>query len=271
MRCWGSLDDVPLHGLYSQIAGTRHHVCGVMTDGHLNCWGKSPAKNAFPSKEYMETYGIERFVQVSVSMYHSCALDDKGHVTCWGTDHASGAMVVPTENVEATSDSSNAAAPDEQDFYGFNEFEENEIGLGGDSQSDGSVKNIVFKQISVGPSTTCAIRYDNSDLMCWGNMESLNLHDGTVKGPFRQVSSGRMGVCAIYDTEAMAEAGIIAEQSLICFGRAAFVTPVHENIVFDQILVSSMVCGVVMEDSSLKCYGGGKNNARAIPEELEIA
>ena len=133
------------------------------------------------------------------------------------------------------------------------------------------MKQIIFKQISVGPSTTCGIRYDNSDLMCWGNLESLNLEHGTVPGPFKQVSSGRMGVCAIYDTEAMLDAGRTVNQALICFGRAAFITPVHENISFDQILVSSMVCGVVMEDSSLVCYGGGKKDGRAIPEELEIA
>ena len=131
VRCWGRFSEIPVHGLYSQISGTRHHVCGVMTDGRLNCWGQSPAKEEYPSKEYMETYGIDRFVQVAVTLYHACVLDDKGHVTCWGSDHASGAMVVPTEQMEVIDGSGSASGgagdPEEQDFYGFNEFEGSEV------------------------------------------------------------------------------------------------------------------------------------------------
>lgn len=277
VQCWGRLADTPVPGLYSQITGAIDYACGVMTDGKINCWGHSKMVNIFPTADYMAARGIEQFVQVSCHEEHCCALDDKGMATCWGSESYD-ELTSPIEqhlNADGEVVSQNEDGGDEgEDFYGFNEFEGGEAGTSGSelhSPRD-AMNKVAFKQISAGSRTTCGIRYDTSDLMCWGNLESLYLETQTVPGPFKQVASGRMGVCALYDTEAMVENGTTPPAPMVCYGRARLIVPPPSDMVdFDQVAVSSMVCGVSMENSQMLCYGGSKLDARSIPADLEIA
>merc|ERR1719421_931647 len=125
----------------------------------------------------MEEHEIARFVQVSCNDVHCCALDEKGHPTCWGEEDVYGAKVPPREQtVLADAGGDSAQVGEGEAFYGFNEVEG-----GAESLPDTAMK-VPFKQISVGPSTTCGIRYDTSDLMCWGNLESLYMTEASLTG-----------------------------------------------------------------------------------------
>lgn len=270
--CWGRLQsDMPVSGLYSQITGGKHYACGIMTNGHLNCWGTVNAmvQREIPTESYMQAHDVERFVQVSCEDSHCCALDDKGHAHCWGEKQIWGATVTPQEAiavVEAEAFPGMDEAMEAADFYGFSEEE----GAQQAPDSD-SLTNIVFKQISVGHQFTCAIRYDNSDLVCWGHIDKLQYGASLanaeghlrVEGPFKQVSTGVLGVCALYED---------GSKPVLCMGPAKSTMSGKYNIEYDQISVgTTMVCGVNMDNSQLECGGMNAMFKKATPHGLEIA
>ena len=114
-----------------------------------------------------------------------------------------------------------------------------------------------FKQISTTHDGTCGIEYDTGDLVCWGFPQiqaefgepSRNLDppfDGRhVSGPFKQVSIGLAGACAITETDNK----IQCWRNAGSFGHAAGST-------WNQVKVADgSMCAVAM-DSRLVCSGG---------------
>lgn len=267
VHCWGRLPDQHISGLYTQITGGKHYACGVLTDGNINCWGHLAGAigRDIPSPDFMRNNNINKFVQVSCEDTHCCALDDNGHAFCWGEELVFGAMRTPEELANGSME--HEVAPDEgtdnADFYGFNE-EESLPSSGG---VNGDVAKIVLKQISVGYRFTCGIRYDNSNLLCWGHLDSLQYGASaseylTFEGPFRQVASGVLGFCAIYED---------GTKPVLCLG-AAKSTMRKYAVEYDQIDVgTTMICGVNMDNSQLECSGVTRNIAAAMPPGLEVA
>ena len=113
------------------------------------------------------------------------------------------------------------------------------------------IREIEFKQISVGYEFACGITYSSGDLHCWGGNQRVKdlLHD-PIPGPFKQVSVGKLGVCAIRATD----------ESLVCFGRGIHArmakNPPSENTQFDQVKVGFLTACAVDFDSQLHCWGG---------------
>ena len=67
--------------LTSMALGLRH-MCGLLDDGSLQCWGDNDHGQATPP-------GGDDFVEVASSMTTSCALKDDGSVECWGNINTS--------------------------------------------------------------------------------------------------------------------------------------------------------------------------------------
>mmetsp|Transcript_6069 Transcript_6069/g.10098 ORF Transcript_6069/g.10098 Transcript_6069/m.10098 type:complete len:266 (+) Transcript_6069:1081-1878(+) len=67
----------------------------------------------------------------------------------------------------------------------------------GTADADASVAKMQFRQISVGESYSCGITLHGANLYCWVDESKTPIF---AHGPYRQVSSGRKGVCAITGT-----------------------------------------------------------------------
>ena len=150
---------------------------------------------------------------------------------------------------------------EDTDFYAFNEAEEK---LEDDQlMIENMTRKKQFRQISTGVRFTCGITLENSDLYCWGDLETtLYTEQSLYKGPFRQISAGKSGVCAIYDSN----------KPILCLGNAKAMVPSNHDVEFDQISVTNaMACGVAMENSQLFCYGAPKTLTDGISVDLEIA
>jgi hypothetical protein len=131
----------------------------------------------------------------------------------------------------------------------------------GIDRADEGVSKIQFRQISVGDGQSCGITLLGAHLQCWGGRGKKPL---MAVGPFRQVSVGGSGVCAITaaaeDQSEGQEGGREADR-LVCWGFAEQM--VHysgdsaAHYQWDQVSVgASSVCAVTL-DSEMRCWGGG--------------
>ncbi len=137
-------------------------------------------------------------------------------------------------------------------------------------------EHIQFKQVSVGLDIACGITLKHSDLRCWGASPFK-----FMRGPFRQVSVGDAGICAIVgdstgDNSELADPSLA--DSVMCWGYAGILfrskMPFPPNSLnmaaagsgsadgiekagYDQISVGPfIVCGVTL-DSELVCGSHG--------------
>lgn len=135
------------------------------------------------------------------------------------------------------------------------------------TDDDKRLSKVQFRQLSVSNEMSCGITLIGAHLRCWGN---VMLHKRgkwplAAKGPFRQVSVGGLGVCAIVASDedisgeeeflkvSAPDAGRNAD-SLECWGGAKSINPSTFSA-WDQISVgASYVCGVSM-DSQFHCGG----------------
>ena len=127
---------------------------------------------------------------------------------------------------------------------------------------------VQFRQISVGESLSCGISLLGGHLYCWGSPEFFHYNRDIPrqkKGPFRQVSVGSLGVCAILadpseltGVDSSAEIEVDENHSpdrLLCWGTAKNLIDQSRFDAWDQISVgTSYICGVSME-SEVECGG----------------
>jgi hypothetical protein len=176
VTCWGAFSGMQVEGMYNQIVGADHYGCGIMSDNHINCWGHVPAK--WPKEK-------GNMVQISCSDDHCCALDGNGVPTCWGSGPTKGPASIHMRPPIVAREVNEEGTVEEED--GYDEVEED--------ASD--TVNVQFKQISVGSEFSCGITFAD-DLQCWGRKLHYGGISHKVQGPFKQISVGGAGVCALY-------------------------------------------------------------------------
>jgi len=181
--------------------------------------------------------------------------------------------------------------------------EEQEAGDPGDEAAErhhpADVAKVQFRQISVSDAVSCGITLIGSDLRCWGSVATRSQmvqaqqadrggkmkyvrhlhssrHDTSipafVRGPFRQVSVGGAGVCAITASKRAEEEDAAfqdvatmsigdpsterrAGDELQCWGGARRKVNATAFDAWDQVSVGAVsICGVSM-DSDLICFG----------------
>jgi hypothetical protein len=119
------------------------------------------------------------------------------------------------------------------------------------------VDKLQFRQISVGEGQSCGITLLGTHLMCWGDKSHKPFQ---VAGPFRQVSVGRLGVCAISarkNDELTQTGGVDEADHIQCWGFARMIVDLSglEQVQWDQISVGDTTACAVSMDSELKCWG----------------
>jgi len=156
---------------------------------------------------------------------------------------------------------------------------------------DEAVAKVQFRQISVGEGQSCGITLLGAHLLCWGGTSKRVLQS---PGPYRQVSVGMVGVCAITGVPEEGDANQPATpvppaaagrkgrklssqnrvrtreaDKLHCWGAADSIVYYSgdnhaETYHWDQVVVgATSVCAVTM-DSELSCWGVGDY----LPEEV---
>lgn len=235
--CWGDASNEAPHGaldgFYKQITAESRSafMCGLRTDGSIKCYGQS----AFMTKE-----PAGQFAQVSCSSHHCCALDSKGYPVCWA-EHIDSVVNAPTityQEYQLSLERDGWIVKEEADPY--DEEDEQplipETGL------------IQFRQLSAADGITCGITLLGSHVICWGAKRVFRKgFPRAAQGPFRQISAGTLGVCAISSSDHP------NPDSLTCWSTVKDIKlPTTQ---WDQVSLGCCgFCGVTL-DSELVCWG----------------
>lgn len=195
VHCWGGNDyqqvsGIPL-GTFIQVSAGNNHVCGVRSNGQLECWGSALSWNEQPpsgvalevasgnefSCARMENGSIQcwnfpgsetppsgnNWAHIAAGGSHACALDGSGAVTCWGDDSQGQGMsgVDPALAFDQISAGWNHTCGVERGTgfahcWGDNSFAQSDVASG------------VFEQVSAGWNHTCGRRTNLTTVECWG-------------------------------------------------------------------------------------------------------
>lgn len=145
-----------------------------------------------------------------------------------------------------------------------------EEGIGDEAVASFTAQNtstVQFRQISVSDGVSCGITLLGAHIRCWGRESSVGSRWPSIaRGPFRQVSVGHLGVCAITASEddLSSEESILqvkvddanhSPDSLECWGTVKSFLKKDTFASWDQVKVGSVsACGVSM-NSELECAG----------------
>lgn len=217
-----------------------------MIDGKIKCWGDAGPnmRGKIPSDS------DKNFVQISCCESFCCALDDFGVAHCFGDDTVDTPMKIATEKKNDV---------EEYDFYG-EEMQDQTL-------MDEENEPVQFRQLSVGEQVVCGVMLHNNHIKCWGHHRyKRNSLPTDIEGPFRQVTAGNSGICAIYDDADVGltdisvdgEAEPIADLSstLKCWGTAAVHTSNKiEGKKYDQVRIGNTGICAITENHRVECYG----------------
>jgi hypothetical protein len=140
-------------------------------------------------------------LKVSCGTSHCCAIDNLAYPHCWADHDWNKHLLLPTitykEYIEASSREGWIVRDNREDFY--EDDSESKEGQDEFERKDDAMSLVQFRQLAVSDDMSCGITLLGSNLLCWG--PSVNLKRGLIprqtRGPFRQLSLGGMGFCAI--------------------------------------------------------------------------
>lgn len=217
--CWGSgwygglgigsetsttVPSVPVGNgmLFSRIATSQNHSCGITTTGDAYCWGSNSYRqlgtgNATSSTWPVAVAGGLKFREIVTGDLHTCALTSDGQAYCWGYANYAGQTVsydhhpLPLAVVTSQRFTSLVAgqfhtcgltAAGTAFCWGSNGF--GELGAGDNSSSIFTPRQVQggpWKVIAPGSDMTCGIT--STDVtMCWGANFYGQLGGGSVGG-----------------------------------------------------------------------------------------
>ncbi|HEX6834596.1 MAG TPA: hypothetical protein VF132_13750 [Rudaea sp.] len=76
---------------FAQLSGGDQHTCGIMTDGHLSCWGLNDdgqLGDGFNDTAHSPLILSISGTTVSAGVSHSCAVTPDATIRCWGKNNA---------------------------------------------------------------------------------------------------------------------------------------------------------------------------------------
>lgn len=190
---------------------------------------------------------------------------DAGYPHCWGPSYRAevNAPVVSWKEFKESQDS-NGWKEEKEDLD--DEYADEDVPTI-TNEDDKRVSKVQFRQISVSNDMSCGITMIGAHLRCWGDavLHRRRNWPRTAKGPYRQVSVGGLGICAIVASEGdvSGEEDFLkvsppdvgrTPDSLECWGGASAINP-STFPAWDQVAVGvSYACGISM-DSQLHCGG----------------
>lgn len=100
--------DLELPGTVKKIAVGGYHMCALMDDGAVRCWGMAGYGNLGHGDNWSENIGDDEttaetvpltfespVVDLAAAYWHTCVLLENGSVRCWGDGSTSGQLGIP--------------------------------------------------------------------------------------------------------------------------------------------------------------------------------
>lgn len=100
--------DLELPGTARKIAVGGYHMCALMDDGAVRCWGDAGYGNLGHGNNWWEHIGDDEtaaatvplffespVVDLAASYWHTCVLMENGSVRCWGDGNSAGQLGIP--------------------------------------------------------------------------------------------------------------------------------------------------------------------------------
>ncbi len=182
LECWGLNDYGQLQapkGKYKQLSVGQLHACAIKINGRLKCWGEP---SGFPTRSgYRGLY-----TQVSAGDNHTCALQKNGRALCWGNNDYGELNVPPVKFKKIVAKANHTCGISESDAL---------LCWGEESFLRYIPPSGQFLDVSTGTLHGCAIRKGDQGVTCWGN----NAYGQTtgVQGPFQSLASGDFHTCGL--------------------------------------------------------------------------
>ena len=289
---------------YSSITTGYSHNCAIRAnDSRVLCWGENTNGqlgdgSITQRNNPTQVNYTSNFTSVSTGSYHTCAIrTNDSSVICWGSNTYGQLGDGTTSDKKAPSQIANNAA---HVALGVGDFDtcsirqndtrvmcwgDNTYGQLGDGTTVMAFAPVLttsalnFTSISVGSSTTCAIRQNDSRVMCWGYNSAGQIGDGTSSqrsnptltnntAAFTSVSAGGT-TCAIR----------ASDSHILCWGDngdgglgigtsdyTAHKNPVQINDTSAFTAVSTgtgsiHACAIRANDSRVLCWGANYRGA----------
>jgi len=220
-------------------AGRWLHICVVVSDGKVKCWGGNSTGQlgdgtTTNSTSPVVVKGVSNAVAIAAGVAHTCVVLSRGTVKCWGTD----------------------SFPGRGKIYGFRSLTPIEI--------DG-ISNAT--SVTAGRNHTCALLSDGT-VKCWGSNILGQLGN---KGAF--TSSTPLKVEGVSNVIAISAGyfytcALRSDGTAICWGQIAFIgtdklhvsPPLAVEGIDNAIGITvggNHICAL-LQDHTVKCWGGNK-------------
>ena len=243
--CWGYNHhgqlDVPEGAVYSEISLGRWSACGLLPDGHAQCWGSLSLNHSGSA-----------FTSVSVGGVHACGIRSDNEVRCWG-ENRWGSTNVPNGMAFSDVDAG-------EDFTCGIKTDGTLACWGTNTRGESSPPTGHFTSVSLGEKLACGIETDGT-LTCWG--ENTYGQADPPAGAFAAVSAGHSYAC-----------GIRTDGALECWGqnRPDLYTsnpPLPEGDFVALSVGKSHGCAVTV-DGKVECWGFIQGTSAHNPEPFPM-
>ena len=100
--------DLELPGTARKVVAGGYHMCALMDDGAVRCWGDAGYGNLGHGNNWLEHIGDDETAAATVPLFfessvvdliagywHTCVLLENGSVRCWGDGSSSGQLGIP--------------------------------------------------------------------------------------------------------------------------------------------------------------------------------
>jgi len=279
---------------FVSIAAGEAHVCAVLADGHVLCWGNNEfgqlgngANSYEPVPRPQEVVGLTGVVKVACEVHRTCAVTGEGLVYCWGLNSGGvlgtgtsavaeyAPVLVPelTDVVDLTLGSIHSCVVLRDGTARC--WGDNGVGELGDSSRDDSSTPVrvtgitTAVSIDAGSSHTCLILADKT-VKCWGRNVTGTLGDGsTTERPWPVIARYLFGVVAVSVWEknnlALLEDGRVygwggCNEVMVPEEYEGYVTiPLENPYVHDAVGVATgwMHACTLQVDGTVACWGRG--------------
>ena len=235
------------------VVTSEYHVCAILDDGHLKCWGDNANSSLLGTGKERSDYspasvelGNGATAKALVAdETRTCAILSDDSLECWGNNNL-GVIGInsPTRNIDTPrrvdlGDERTAKSVNFGEKYTCAILDDNSLKCWGDNRygqlgyltTDDNFRDAPepvdlggaersAKTISTGPRHACAILDDDS-LVCWGQNDNGQLGDGTIvdKNTPTTVLLGQDRTAKAISTGEKHTCAILDDNSLKCWGR----------------------------------------------------
>jgi alpha-tubulin suppressor-like RCC1 family protein len=235
LQCWGA--DTPLRtpppGGFRQVSVASAHACAIGNNGVAQCWGENTSGQATPP--------VAIFREVSAGFLHSCGIDENDAIQCWG-DGNFGQGDAPTEGIY---DQIAAGG-----FFSCGLTRTGEVSCWG--TMSGTVPEGTFLELDAGPLHACAIRADDSSVVCWGDDNAVDFTP--PDGAFAKIAAGSLHTC-----------GVRTDGEMVCWGEGGEGQTQPPNLALSEIDPGWRHTCAIDDTADVVCWGDDSDGQATVP------